>query len=97
MAPASRARSTRSRWLNAVKMTTGASRWQPMRWAAAIPSRRGIFTSRTTRSGRMLLRELHRPLPVAGLRDDVVPLLGEHLGEVEPDQGLVLGDEDAGC
>ena len=40
----------------------------------------------------MLLRELDCPLPVAGLRHDVVPLLGEHLGEVEPDQGLVLGD-----
>ena len=33
---------------------------------------------------------------VRRLRDDVVPLLGQHLGEVHPDQGLVLGDHDAG-
>src|SRR6478735_1960175 len=52
MAPASRACSTRSRWLKAVRMTTGAIRRAATRWAAAIPSRRGILISRMTRSGR---------------------------------------------
>ena len=36
-------------------------------------------------------------LAVAGLPHDVVALLAEHLGEVEPDQGLVLGHDDAGA
>ena len=35
-------------------------------------------------------------LAVLGLPHDVVPLLLEHLGEVEADQRLVLGDHDAG-
>ena len=43
----------------------------------------------------MQLRELDGGLPVAGLAHDVVPLLDEHLGEVEPDQRLVLGDHHA--
>ena len=43
----------------------------------------------------MLLGELHRGGAVAGLADDLVALLGEHLGEVHPDQHLVLGDHDA--
>ena len=42
----------------------------------------------------MLLGQLDGRLPVAGLADDVVALLVEHLGEVEPDQRLVLGDHD---
>ena len=45
--------------------------------------------------GPQLLGELDRLLAVAGLADDVVALLGEHLGEVHPDQRLVLGDDDA--
>ena len=51
MAPASRARSTSSRWENAVRITTGATRSPAIRSAAEIPSRTGIFTSRITRSG----------------------------------------------
>ncbi len=46
------------------------------------------------------LRELDGALPVAGLPYDVVLLLSEHLGEVEPDERLVLGDDDppsVGC
>ena len=63
--------------------------------AAAMPSSLGIFTSSTTRSGRCSVDQLDRLLAVAGLADDVVALFGEHLGEVEPDQRLVLGDHDA--
>ncbi|CFS05585.1 Uncharacterised protein [Mycobacterium tuberculosis] len=51
IAPASRARSTRSRWLNAVSTTIGAIRLLAISDAASIPSRRGIFTSMITRSG----------------------------------------------
>lgn len=35
-------------------------------------------------------------LPVARLTDDGVTLLLQHLLEIEADQGLVLGDDDAG-
>ena len=52
MAPDSRARSTSSRWLNAVSITTGATRSRAIWAAAAMPSSRGILTSITTRSGR---------------------------------------------
>ena len=45
--------------------------------------------------GSVFLDQLDRPLTVAGLAHDVVPLLAEHLGEVEPDQGLVLRDHHA--
>ena len=45
--------------------------------------------------GAVLLDQLDRPLAVAGLAHDVIPLLAEHLGEVEPDQRLVLRDHDA--
>jgi hypothetical protein len=45
--------------------------------------------------GSVLLDELDRLFPVARLPDDVVARLGEHLGEVEPDQGFVLRDDDA--
>ena len=44
----------------------------------------------------MLARQLDGLLTVTGLTDDGVPLLLEHLFEVEPDQGLVLGDDDTG-
>ena len=54
MAPASRARSTRSRWLNAVRMTIGAIRLPAISDAASMPSRRGILTSMITRSGLRL-------------------------------------------
>src|SRR6202012_5990989 len=51
IAPASRAFSTRSRWLNAVSTTIGAMRLLAISDAASIPSLRGIFTSMITRSG----------------------------------------------
>lgn len=40
--------------------------------------------------------QLDRLLPVSGLTDDRVPLFFEHLFEVEADERLVLGDDDAG-
>ena len=52
IAPAARARSTRSRWLNAVRITTGASRDPAIFSAAASPSMIGILMSMITRSGR---------------------------------------------
>lgn len=52
MAPASRARSTRSRWEKAVSISTGAMDSSAIFSAAEMPSRTGIFTSRMTRSGR---------------------------------------------
>ncbi len=93
MAPASRACSMSSRWLNAVSMTTGAIRSSTIVAAAVMPSTFGIFTSMITRSGRSARASSTRLLAVAGLTGDDVALLGEHLGEVEPDQRLVLDDE----
>ena len=52
MAPASRARSTSSRWLNAVSTITGAIRAAAICSAADSPSSSGIWMSRMTRSGR---------------------------------------------
>ena len=46
--------------------------------------------------GAQRLDQLDGPFSVAGLSDHVVPLLGEHLREVHPDQRLVLRDHDAG-
>ncbi|MDQ1011424.1 hypothetical protein QFZ82_005909 [Streptomyces sp. V4I23] len=44
----------------------------------------------------VLTGQLDGSLAVTGLADDRVPLFLEHLFEVEPDEGLVLGDDDAG-
>ncbi len=52
MAPASRARSTRSRCEKAVSISTGAMDSSAIFSAAEMPSSLGIFTSRITRSGR---------------------------------------------
>ena len=60
-----------------------------------MPSRRGILTSMITRSGLQALGQLDGLLPVAGLADDLVALLAQHLGQVQPDECLVLGDENA--
>ena len=65
-----------------------------------MPSRLGHLDVEDDQVGPVLLGERDRLLAVAGLADDVVALLGEHLGQVEPDQRLVLGDDDAvgaGC
>ena len=50
--------------------------------------------SRMTRSGRSSSACVDGRLAVGHLGHHVVALLDEHLGEVEPDQRLVLGDED---
>src|SRR5581483_1494254 len=39
--------------------------------------------------------QLDRRSAVARLRDDLVALLAQHLGEIETDERLVLGDEHA--
>ncbi len=44
----------------------------------------------------MLTGQLDGLLTVTGLADDGVPLFFEHLFEIEPNQGLVLGDDDTG-
>jgi len=43
----------------------------------------------------VLTRSLDRFLTIAGLRHDLVAGFVEHLGEVEPDERFVLGDQDA--
>ena len=45
--------------------------------------------------GLEALGQLDGLLAVAGLADDLVALLAQHLGQVEPDECFVLGDEDA--
>ena len=72
----------------------GAIRSPTIHAAAAIPSTSGIFTSRITRSGRCSLGQLDGGGTVTGLTDDVVPLLGQHLCQVHPDEDLVLGHHD---
>ena len=61
--------------------------------AASMPSRRGILTSMITRSGLEALGEFDGLLAVAGLADDLVALLAQHLGEIHADECFVLGDE----
>ena len=45
--------------------------------------------------GLQALGQIDGLLPVAGLADDLVALLAQHLGQVHPDERLVLGDENA--
>ena len=98
MAPASRARSTSSRWENAVRITTGAICSAAIRSAAEMPSRTGILTSRIDQIRLQLRGELDRLLAVRRLADDLVALFLQHLLEVEPDQRLVFGyDHAQGC
>ena len=76
-------------------MTTGAIRCagDPLGCGDAVED--GHLHVEDHQVGPVLLGQLDRPRTVRGLSDDVVPLLGEHLGEVHPDQRLVLGDHDA--
>ena len=78
-APASRACSTTSRWLNAVRMSTPQIRSAVMIRAASSPSMPGILMSRIARSGLQLADQLDRLVAAAGLADDVVALLLEGL------------------
>ena len=95
IAPASRARSTSSRWLNAVSRTTGAIRARTIRSAAEMPSRTGILTSITTRSGRSSSASRTACSPSPASPTTSKPAVAQHLDDVEPDQRLVLGDDDA--
>jgi hypothetical protein len=68
-------------------MTIGAIRLLAISDAASMPSRRGIRLE--------ALGEVDRLLPVAGLADDLVAFFAQHLGQVQPDECLVLGYENA--
>ena len=48
-----------------------------------------------TRSGSVLPDQVHRLVPPAGLAHHVVTLVLEDLLQVEPDDGLILGDDHA--
>ncbi len=48
-----------------------------------------------TEVGLEALGQIDRLLPVAGLADDLVALFAQHLGQVQPDERLVFGDENA--
>ena len=76
-------------------MTTGAIRCDgdPLGRGDAVEP--GHLDVEDDQVGAVLLGERDRGLAVAGLADDVVALLDEHLGEVHADQRLVLGDDDA--
>jgi hypothetical protein len=60
------------------------------------PVQHGHLDVQDDQVGAVLLGQLDGPRAVGRLPHDVVPLLGEHLGEVHPDQSLVLGDHDPG-
>ena len=94
MAPASRARSTSSRWLKAVSTITGAIRSPAICSAARQAVEDRHLDVEDDQVGAQLRRPVDGLLPVADLGDDRVPLLLEHLLEVEADECLVLGDED---
>ena len=55
----------------------------------------GILMSRIARSGLSVADELDGLVAAAGLADDFVALFLEDLLEVEPDDGLVLGEDDS--
>ena len=94
-APASRAWSTRSRCENAVRISTAASRSPAIVRAAVSPSMPGILMSRIARSGSSSRTSSIGVVAAAGLADDLVVLFFEDLLEVEADDRLVLGEDDA--
>ncbi|GAA3068570.1 hypothetical protein GCM10020000_61260 [Streptomyces olivoverticillatus] len=96
IAPASRARSTRSRCEKAVSIRTGGDRIgrDPLRGGDPVEHRHLHIEDDQVRL--VLPRQRHGRLAVARLAHDGVALFFEHLLEVEPDQGLVLGDHDTG-
>ena len=74
-------------------MTTGQIRSLPICSAAVMPSMTGHLDVHDDDVGLELDRHRDGLLAVAGLADDVVAGLAEHLGEVEADHRLVLGHE----
>ena len=76
-------------------MTIGIGRSARIVFAASIPSRRGIRTSRMARSGSWLAGERDRLLAVARLGDHLVAGALEQVAQVEADDRLVFGDQDA--
>ena len=91
-APASRASSITSRWLNAVSISTPQIRSAVMIRAASRPSMPGILMSRIARSGRRSRTSVDGLVAATGLAHDVVALLFQGLTQVEADDCFVLGD-----
>ena len=94
-APASRACSTTSRWLNAVRISTPQIFSPLMMRAASTPSMPGHLDVEDGEIGLKCPRELDRLVAAAGLTDDLVSLLLEGLAQVHADDGFVFGDHDA--
>ena len=76
-------------------ITTGIGRSSSIARAASIPSIPGMRTSSSARSGVAGARQLDRLDAVARLGHHVESGPAEHGGEVEADDRLVLGDQDA--
>jgi len=95
IAPASRARSTSSRWENAVRMTTGAIRAVAIFSAAEMPSNPGIFTSRMTRSGRCCSARSTAAFPSPASATTSKPSSSSISFRSSRDERLVLADHDA--
>ena len=95
IAPASRARSTSSRWEKAVRIDDrrDALRRDLGGRVDAVAARH--LDVHDHQVGSQALGEFDRLLAVAGLADDLVALLAQHLGEIHADERLVLGDEHA--
>lgn len=96
MAPASLARSTSSRWEKAVSMRTGAMDSPHDLLGGRDAVQDGHLHVQDDEIGAVLAGELDGRGTVTGLADDRVALFLQHLFEVEADEGLVLGDDDAG-
>ena len=95
IAPASRARSTNSRCENAVSTTIGRDALAGDLGGRVDAVASGHLDVHDHQVGPQALGEFDGLLPVAGLAHDLVSLLAQHLGEIEPDERLVLGDENA--
>ena len=96
IAPAWLARSTSSRWLKAVSITTGAIRSAGDLLGRADAVELGHLDVHHDQIGLQVGGQLDGGLAVSGLADDVVPLFGQHLDQVEADQHLVLGHDHSG-
>ena len=86
----------RSRWLNAVRISTAARRSPAISRAADEAVEPGHLDVEDGDVGLVRPDQLDGLVAPAGLADDLVALLLEGLLQVEADDGLVLGDDDAG-
>ena len=86
----------RSRWLKAVRISTAAWRSALISRAAGEPVEPGHLDVEDGEVGLEVAHELDGLVAAAGLAHDLVALLLEGLLQVEADDGLVFGDDDAG-